>query len=69
MGFGGASYRSISAPVPQAADETHLDSYQPFIPPGDKHGEASSYYDPQGPYGQPAPLQGAQYSTAWDQNR
>lgn len=67
MGYGASSYRSMNAPAPQAAAETHPD-FEPLVPPGEKTSGANDFYNQPGAYDppRPAPL-GSQYSTAWDQ--
>jgi hypothetical protein len=68
MGYGAAKYRSLNAPAPVAAVDTHVE-YEPLVPPGEKpHGEASESYSHEGAYDPPPPL-GGQYSTAWDQHK
>jgi hypothetical protein len=68
MSYGAAKYRSLNAPAPVAAVDTHVE-YEPLVPPGEKpHGEASESYSHEGAYDPPPPL-GGQYSTAWDQHK
>ena len=63
MGFGGPTYRSLNAPAPAAAVDTHID-YEPLW---EKRGEADEYYNPRNP--PPPPPLGGQYSTAWDHQK
>jgi len=68
MSYGAAKYRSLNAPAPVAAVDTHVE-YESLVPPGEKlHGEANGSYSHGGAYDPPPPL-GGQYSTAWDQHK
>jgi hypothetical protein len=65
MDYVPSNYRSLNAPAPAPAVDTHLD-HEPLVPPGEKD---EGGYSKQGAYDPPQPVPLGRYSTAWDQNQ